>query len=378
MTDYIVDLKTEHPDIDFGWYAIPHHSRYGTSVIDKEFLWGRGHVACSEGGPISCTYYPDVWDDGRDSASVSLLTDSQFVDGHSYGNAVLDTVQKERAYHRANLFRMKGVAAAASRPLVASRWIQCPSASESDRLFEFFEACKDLGIEEAVVLGDWSVFKQLAAQQGKDPGKYWRERVVTPAVTAGFLDSAGSNPASKLTLASVTPSFGEQGEAVEVVLQGSGFDSGTSITAGSGISISGITTAGTALEALFTISNSATLGARAVTVANSTEVFTLPDAFVVIGPNDPAPAPLIDGMCRLEVERGFVHTLGIAGEHFQDGINFTISPSSDITIGGITFVSSRLVVVTLDVAAGAAKGERAITLENPDAQSVTATLLITD
>src|SRR3989442_13135070 len=86
-----------------------------------------------------------------------------------------------------------------------------------------------------------------------------------------------------LTVAAVTPGQGKTGTTVSVTIDGTGFVSAASVSAGAGITVSNVAVlSATRLTARFAIAAGATLGARNVRVAIPGEVATLNNAFTVV------------------------------------------------------------------------------------------------
>lgn len=358
MTALMDAVSSTYPNVDFGWYGIPHHSRYGSlSGHETEIVQ-----------PWDPFYY-----DGKDAASYDLLTHSQFMDAHSYGNPVLTThpVSFEAHYHDKNLGRMKGVADDVGEiiggdfPPVASHWLTMGKADEHDRIQSFFEACVTHGITDAVIYGDWNGFKCRAAFAGMAPPGLWHTLIISAAREAQFLDGPSI---SDLTLVNVTPDSAKAGNTVTIELGGSGFDSNTTLSiSGSGATIAGLTVADpNAMTATLTVSGSATPSVRDMTVHKGSDSWTVDGGFQIRGATDPAWAPVLSCILPDSVEVGSSHKIEVAGLHFQSNCVAIVSPSTDITVDGVTFHHSKRVDVDITVAAGAATGTRSLQIWNAD------------
>src|SRR5690348_13031005 len=109
-------------------------------------------------------------------------------------------------------------------------------------------------------------------------------------VTANFLSRAlqGTPPP---TVTSVNPTSGGQGQNLTVTLAGSNFRGAATCSFGAGITVNSCTlNSGTQLTANITISSTATLGSRNVTVTNpDTQSSTLSNGFTVAMAGPPPP-----------------------------------------------------------------------------------------
>jgi len=95
----------------------------------------------------------------------------------------------------------------------------------------------------------------------------------TLTVTATFSDGTSAQAVTTATagvvVSSVSPSQGTRGATVPVTIDGSGFVSGATVTAGTGITVSNVAfVSSTRLTATFTIDGAASTGPRDVTVTN--------------------------------------------------------------------------------------------------------------
>src|SRR5207248_2104200 len=117
----------------------------------------------------------------------------------------------------------------------------------------------------------------------------------TLTVTATFSDGtsaqAVTTTSAGVTVSTVTPNQGTSGATVPVTIDGSGFVSGATVSAGAGITVSNVAFVSSArLTASFVIDGSTTAGPRDVLVTNPGDgAGTLTNGFTV---NVPAPATL--------------------------------------------------------------------------------------
>jgi hypothetical protein len=97
-----------------------------------------------------------------------------------------------------------------------------------------------------------------------------RTLTVTVTLSDGSLVQASATvPSSTVTVSAVTPNQGTMGTTVPVTIDGTGFVSGATVTAGPGITVGNVAfVSSTRLTASFAIGSSATAGRRDVTVMN--------------------------------------------------------------------------------------------------------------
>ena len=138
-----------------------------------------------------------------------------------------------------------------------------------------------------------------------------------------------------MTVSAVTPSSGTVGTAVPVTIDGGGFASGATVSAGAGITVSSVAfVSATRLTATFTIDGAASPGARDVTVTNlGASGATLTSGFVVKAPVTVALSLVYNGKLRDRVGGG---DAARAGDGAADG-TLTLSAA-----GGRTVTALRL------------------------------------
>jgi subtilisin len=211
------------------------------------------------------------------------------------------------------------------------------------------------------VTGAWAVLKQaaptatvdhvLAALQTtgvpiRDPGtdgSVTHSRIQVDRAVAVF------TPA--FTVTSVTPAQGTQGTSVPVMVGGSGFKTGSTLSAGAGITPTSVNVASsTLITATLTIAASATVGARDVTVtALSGDRAVLTGGFTV-----KAPAPSLkisySGKLRDRVGQGNV---ALAADGALDGtLTATVTAIGARTVTRLTLQSSAPGTWDTDAATG--------------------------
>jgi hypothetical protein len=174
------------------------------------------------------------------------------------------------------------------------------------------------------------------------------------------------------TLTSIVPNSGARGTSVQVTLTGTNFTTnGTSVTVttpGSGITVSNVIVQGpTTITATFTISSTATLGAknvRVTTVAGNTGTV----AFTVVNP----PAPTLTSISPTSAARPGFGTrsvpVTINGTNFTTGTTVAVS-GSGVTVTGLSVNSSTQITATFRISSTATRSARSVTATNPGGTS---------
>jgi glucose/arabinose dehydrogenase len=174
-------------------------------------------------------------------------------------------------------------------------------------------------------------------------------------------------PASLPTpsLTSINPTGGARGETTNVVLGGSNFAGGATCSFGVGITVNSCTlNSASQITANITISPTATLGARTVTVTNpDNQSASLANAFTV----SQASAPTVTGVSPTGGAQGDDLTVAIAGQNFLGGA--TCSFGAGITVTACNLVSSSQLSASISISFSATVGSRTVTVNNPDGQS---------
>jgi hypothetical protein len=195
---------------------------------------------------------------------------------------------------------------------------------------------------------------------------------VVPAmqqITANFLSRAlqGMPPPS---VSSVNPNAGALGQSLtSVILTGSNFQSGATCSFGAGITVNSCTfNSATQLTASITISSTATLGTRNVTVTNpDSQTGTLPNGFTVTT-GGPLPPPSLSSVNPNSGAQGqSLTSVVLTGSSFQNGA--TCSFSAGITVNSCTFNSATQLTASITISSTATLGTRNVTVTNPDNQS---------
>jgi FtsP/CotA-like multicopper oxidase with cupredoxin domain len=177
----------------------------------------------------------------------------------------------------------------------------------------------------------------------------------------GADESADSVPSP--IVRSVSPSSGSRGATLPVVITGDNFQSGASVSFGSGITVNAVTfNSATQLTVNITIAVNATLGFRTVTVTNPGGASgSKPNSFEVVQVK-------VDSVSPPSGNRGATLVLTITGQNFQPGASVSFS-GNGITVNSVTFNSATKLTVNIKIANNAARNARTVTVTNPDGGS---------
>ena len=177
--------------------------------------------------------------------------------------------------------------------------------------------------------------------------------------------SAGPNPTS------VVPPNGTQGQSLTVRILGTNFAATPTVSfSGTGITVGAVTfVSSTEVDVPITISATATVGARNVTVTNPNgQSGTCSGCFTVVVSAGPNPTSVVPP----NGTQGQSLTVRILGTNFARTPTVSFS-GTGITVGAVTFVSSTEVDVPITISATATVGARNVTVTNPNGQSGTCT-----
>ena len=160
------------------------------------------------------------------------------------------------------------------------------------------------------------------------------------------------NPAGP-TLASVSPNSGTRGTSVPVTLTGSNFASGTTLAvSGTGVTVGGVTILSpTTITATFTISTSATVSARSVTVKNAGGTSNS-QTFTVLG-------PVLSAISPNSARRGASVPVTLTGSGLTGATIISVS-GSGVTVSNFSVVSDTTVTATFKIATNATANSRTV------------------
>ncbi|HVZ59746.1 MAG TPA: IPT/TIG domain-containing protein [Terriglobales bacterium] len=190
----------------------------------------------------------------------------------------------------------------------------------------------------------------------------------TPTADIAWAEILRPAPASPPTVSSAAPNAATQSQVLNVTLTGANFQSGATCSFGSGITVNSCTfNSATQLTANLTISGSATVGTRTVTVTNpDAQSGSLTNGFTV-NTYVPLPAPTLSSATPNSGQQSQTLGVTLAGSNFQNGA--TCSFGTGVTVNSCTFNSATQLTANITIAAAATVGTRNVTVTNPDGQS---------
>ena len=167
-----------------------------------------------------------------------------------------------------------------------------------------------------------------------------------------------------LALTGVAPASGQAGSSLSVVLSGSAFASGMTVTFGEGIEIQGfIVKAADRATAAIAIADNAAPGRRDVTLTGPgyTSSATLPAGFTIT--EAPPPSGLtISGVDPGRAPAGTTQRVTISGSGFLPGLTAAFGTGIKTAVESVTPTQ---VLATLTISRQAAAGGRAVRVTNP-------------
>ena len=183
--------------------------------------------------------------------------------------------------------------------------------------------------------------------------------VVSNAVTVSRAGATGP------VVRTVNPASGNPGQTLEVVISGSGFESGAEPSFGGGISGTVLSTTPTSIRVRLEISSSAVPGARDVTVRNpiSGGSDTLPRGFTVGGGG-----PSVTAVDPSAGNPGQTLQVTIEGANFRTGARVAFGDGITVNVNS---VSDGAIAARLTIGSSARIGARDVTVTNPDGRSAT-------
>lgn len=167
----------------------------------------------------------------------------------------------------------------------------------------------------------------------------------------------------------VLPNTGGQGATRAITITGTNFGTGTTVSAGSGITVNSVAGTGTTTRtANFVVAANAAVGTRDVTVTTSNGAVTCIGCFTV------GAAPTITTVSPTSIANsGTTATVTITGTNFVSGATVSSSNSNFAIVSGTTvFVSSTQIKVNIkNNTANNGNSNTSLTVTNPDAGAAT-------
>ncbi len=167
----------------------------------------------------------------------------------------------------------------------------------------------------------------------------------------GAVEAQGTSGVA--VLASIIPSSGAQGTVVPVVITGTGLTGATAVNVpGTGITVGALTVTATSITTTFTISPTATLGARNITVTTPAGTSNAV-VFTVVAPA----APTLTSILPASEVRGTSQAVVLTGTNFVTGSTVATNPAATgVTVSGVTVVSATQIDATITSTMAAAIG----------------------
>ncbi len=230
------------------------------------------------------------------------------------------------------------------------------------------------------VVGDTTVNVTFDISAGASAGAR-NVTVTAPGGTSNAVTFTVTVPPAGLF--SINPTQGARGTTQGVTLTGISFLTGTNpatgiAVTGGGITVSAFTVVNdTTITANFTISATAALSARNVTVTTAAGP-TTPVTFTVVNPGTPIINSITpsSGLRRTAAAANPVAVV-IAGSNFTAGSTVNVvAPANGLTVTGVTIVSPTQINATFNTTTTAVIGPRSITVTNPGGTSGPATYTV--
>jgi hypothetical protein len=172
------------------------------------------------------------------------------------------------------------------------------------------------------------------------------------------------------TLTQVAPAFAVRGSTLDVVLTGTRFASGSSVSfSGGGITVNTATVnSSSQITANITVGAAALAGNRDVSVSGTTGTATLANSFQVRNPS-----PTLSGLSPSAGILGQSLAVTLQGTGFASS-SPTVSFGDGITVVSVSASDDQTLIAQISIAAGAIPGTRNVTVTNPAPGGGTATL----
>jgi hypothetical protein len=198
--------------------------------------------------------------------------------------------------------------------------------------------------------------------------------VTNPDLTSFALSNAVATIA-RPTITSIAPSSVLQGTGVDVVITGTGFQTGATVSlpiTSSGITISNVVVvSATSITAHIDTTASATLGIQTLTVANpdfgsNTTIFNVYSAT----------APTLTSMTPATIGQGATITVDVYGTNFDSAVTAaSLNFGSGITTNSVTWIDATHLQANITLSTSATAGVHVVTVTNPNLEAGTASIL---
>lgn len=192
----------------------------------------------------------------------------------------------------------------------------------------------------------------------------WKDRGRSPTIYGRYLGVAP--PPTPITVVSVLPSTSNRASSPVLIITGTGFEPGTTVSLNdAGIVVSAPTAiTPVSITVPITINNSAFLGLHDVTVTVGTSSGTGNDLFEV-KQSGSYPNPSVNSVNPDSGTQSSSLTVDINGSNFANHPATFVNLGSNIAVNNLTWISGSLLRANISIGAGATTGERDASVSNP-------------
>jgi hypothetical protein len=184
--------------------------------------------------------------------------------------------------------------------------------------------------------------------------------VTTPGGTVTKTSGFAVNQAS-VSITSVSPNQGNQGETLDVTITGTYFTGATAVSFGSGITVNSFTVdSASQITASISVSATATLGARDVLVTTPAGIGTKTGGFTCLN----QASVTITSVSPNQGNQGETLDVTITGTYFTGATS--VSFGSGITVNSFTVNSSSQITASVAISSSAVLGDRDVSVTTPE------------
>jgi hypothetical protein len=184
--------------------------------------------------------------------------------------------------------------------------------------------------------------------------------VTTPGGMATKTSGFTVNQAS-VSITSVSPNQGNQGETLDVTITGTYFTGATAVSFGSGITVNSFTVdSASQITASISVSATATLGARDVLVTTPAGIGTKTGGFTCLN----QASVTITSVSPNQGNQGETLDVTITGTYFTGATS--VSFGSGITVNSFTVNSSSQITASVAISSSAVLGDRDVSVTTPE------------
>jgi IPT/TIG domain len=209
-----------------------------------------------------------------------------------------------------------------------------------------------------VVVNDHTVTANFVISAAATTGGH--SVTLTSAAGASTAGTFTVNNPPVATVTSISPTSGFRGTTIPVTLTGTSFTQGSTVAAGSGITVGTVNVVNsTQITTTFTIGTGASsLGAHSVTVTNATGTASGPVTFSML-------APTLTSINPTSASRGTAVNVTLTGTNFAP-TGTTISAGNGITVTNLVVVNSTTITATFSTPSNAGMNTRSVSVTTPN------------